>query len=570
MRLRLDFAVAAVILMPFLTVGFDFRTSLIFQAVGIFAIVLASLPRLLTPEGQEMVTGSPRLVRVGILMMSLATIIGVVVGLIQGHDLSHIVGQALSMGLLPMAAVGGLATWPPPVEERWKTGLLVALVLGCWIQLAWGFVMIVLLGEPSRLFLPNSVSVIGPALFGLCFSLICLGDRDRRMRILAWIATGSILAVILGSSLRSLWILTPLTIVAVVVVSKGLRSRQAAIAAVAVVLIGSATAGAVWRINSWVESDFPDGLETSPCSLFPRAGKCVDGNLEYLPTSARRIRFEAPISLSNGEAWRVMVRGQGEGNGAMVVALLFFDDHGREVGRIPVPIRAGEESGVGRAVGTVSPGWTEARLRLSRWQGSTGRWLLEDVEISVLESPTKVRFAAKALAVKERAWGLARVVKTGRADGDATLGFRWHEGLTIVEALSQGSWVDRLFGRGLGATLHLNIDGFDNRGHWVHYDDVNYIHNWYLFLLYKLGIVGTLLVLGAVGGWIAFTIQMSVRTVDVRAKTFLAAAAVVWLVYCVWSLTSPEILDFRMAPLWGWLLSVSVNRARREEIGECL
>ncbi len=103
----------------------------------------------------------------------------------------------------------------------------------------------------------------------------------------------------------------------------------------------------------------------------------------------------------------------------------------------------------------------------------------------------------------------------------------------------------------------MDIDGFDNRGHWIHYDDVNYIHNWYLFLLFKLGIVGSILVLGALVGWIAWIVRSFGRAADSKDRAFLVAAAAAWIVYAVWSLTSPEILDFRMAPLWGWLLAVT-------------
>ena len=170
------------------------------------------------------------------------------------------------------------------------------------------------------------------------------------------------------------------------------------------------------------------------------------------------------------------------------------------------------------------------------------------------------RLAGKALAINERVRGLARALRTGRPDGDTTLGFRWHESLKIVEALVEGSWIDRLFGHGLGATILLDVDGFDNRGHWVHYDDVNYIHNWYLFLLFKLGILGSILVVGSLVGWIVWTVGGVLRADNPGMRAFPAASAAAWIVYAVWSLTSPEILDFRMAPLWGWLLVVCASR----------
>lgn len=564
--LRLDIAVAAVVLMPFVTVGLGFRSSLVVQAVGILAVVMATLPALGTAEGRRRVMEAPRPVILGVSAVALATVGGAAVGLFRGHAPIQLAGQALSMGLLPLAAIGGLAAWKGPVERRWKAGFLSAMTLGCWIQLLWGAAEIFIVGQTSRLFLPNSVSVIGPALMGLCFSLVSVRDSLRWMRRLAWLATVSILLVILGSSLRSLWILTPVTLVGLVVGWRGLRSRETLIALASVALMGAGMAGTVWQLENWVGTEMPDALQRKPCSLFPGAGDCLSGSLNYVPDRARHSRFDVPVDLSDAEAWRVVVRGRGEGEGAMVVALLFFDDSGRQIGRIPVAIRAGEERVDGIAVATAPSNWTEARLRLSRWQGSIGNWRLDAVELAALESSTMARLAGKALAVKERILGLVRVVTTGRADGDVTLGFRWHESAKIVEALDGGSWVDRLVGRGLGATITLDVDGFDNRGNWIHYDEVNYIHNWYLFLLFKLGFVGSALVLGALIGWIVWTFRSIAVVADSEARTFLAAAAAAWVAYAVWSLTSPEILDFRMAPLWGWLLAVSsVVQAGREE-----
>ncbi len=555
--IRLDFAVAAVVLMPFVTVGLDFRLSLIIQAAGILAIVLATLPALATAEGRRMVLAAPRPVVLGILAVAAATVMGTGIGLIRGHDLPQIAGQALSMGLLPMAAAGGLATWRKSQKKQWKAGLLAALSLGCWIQLIWGFVMVVFLGEPTRLFLPNSVSVIGPALLGLCFSLISLNDPDRGFRRFAWFATASILLVIVGSSLRSLWILTPIAGLGVVIAWQGLRSRATVITLIAIAAITGSMIGGVWIIDDWASRDRPDFLNKGPCSLFPTAGTCIDGALEVDFRRRGSIKYDAQISLPKANAYRIKLRGHGQGNGALAVSLLFFDDQGQIIKRIPVPLRAGRDSETRTTFATTPPHWAEARLRLSRMKGTRGRWTLESVECSAVGSTLMVHLAGKAQAFERRVSGLVRAAKTGSANEDSTLGFRLHESMRLVEELKAASWVDRLFGHGLGARVHLDIDGFDNRGHWIHYDDVNYIHNWYLFLLFKLGIVGAILVLGALAGWVVWMIRSAGRAADPGSRALLSAAAISWVVYAVWSLTSPEILNFRMAPLWGWLLVVS-------------
>ncbi len=559
--IRLDVAVAAVVLMPFATVGLDFRLALIVQAAGILAIVLATIPALTTAEGWRRVMAAPRPITLGIAAVAAATVLGTAVGLIRGHSLAQVTGQALSMGLLPLAAIGGLAAWQGSQEKRWRVGLLAALTLGCTIQLLWGLAMIVFVGEPSRMFLPNAVSVIGAALLGLCFSLVSLRDPNRWLRRLAWLATVLILLVILGASLRSLWILTPLTMVGVVIVWRGVRSRETVIALTVVTVLALGMVGGVLLLENWAGKGRPDVLHLTPCSIFPTAGECVDGSLEVIPEKARRSRIETPIDLPDAKAWYVMVRGRAEGEGTLVVTLVFLDSSGHQIAKIPVPILAGEKHNRGFGVGTTPAGCAETRLRLSRSKGTRGQWHFEAIECAPLASVFKVRLASKAFAVRRRIQGLIRAVQTRRPDGDATLGFRWHESHKVVQALAGASWFERLFGKGLGATIQLNIDGFDNRGHWIHYDEVNYIHNWYLFLLFKLGIVGTLLVLGSLIGWIAWTIAAMLRAENPHSRALLTAAAAAWIVYAVWSLTSPEILDFRMAPLWGWLLSVSVLQA---------
>jgi hypothetical protein len=559
--IRLDIAVGAVILMPFVTVGLGFRASLIAQAIGISAVAMATLPALATKVGWRRFLHAPRPVFLGIMAVGAATVLGLGVGLIRGHDAVQIAGQALSMGLLPLAAAGGLATWSDSGQKQWRVGLLAALTLGCWVQLIWGFVMIAILGEPSRLFLPNSVSVIGPALLGLCFSVVSLNDPDRRLRRLAWLAMFSILLVILGSSLRSLWILTPMAVVGLAIVWRGLRSRETMIVILIIAALAMGTIGGVWIVNDWASRDRPDALKRSPCALFPLAGTCVEHGIEVVFDREGRIKFDAPVSLPKAKTWRIMVRGHGEGQGALVVALLFFDEQGQILKRIPVSLRATADEEARMAFGTPPRNWAETRLRLSRLKGTMGQWHLDMVECAALESTLMVHLISKVRSLVRRVQGLVRAAATGRAVEDATLGFRLHESLRIVEEFNNASWVQRLFGHGLGATIHLDIDGFDNRGHWIHYDSVNYIHNWYLFLLFKLGIVGLILVLGALVGWIVWTIRSSSPPPSPDVRAFLVAAAASWIVYAIWSLTSPEILDFRMAPLWGWLLSVCVSRA---------
>jgi len=329
-------------------------------------------------------------------------------------------------------------------------------------------------------------------------------------------------------------------------------------------LVGFLTVAAcVWVIGSevWVARERPDLLKQSPCSLFAEAGDCVDGSIHFETDESHPLRLDVPIGLPDAKAWRVMLRGDGEGRGYIVLALVFIDEQDHVLEKIGVTLAAGERSEPGFTVGKTPEGWKKARLRLSGWKHPVGKWHIDGIELAALDSPMMVRLVKQAKTIGERVRNLVAVLKGGRIDRDASLGFRWYESQKIIEVLGGVSAGEFIFGQGLGATILLDTDGFDNRGHWIHYDRVNYIHNWYLFLLYKLGLTGLMLILGALSAWIVWTFRQIKRSENPSVQTFLIAAATSWMVYAVWSLTSPEILDFRMAPLWGWLLAISVIEA---------
>jgi O-antigen ligase len=137
---------------------------------------------------------------------------------------------------------------------------------------------------------------------------------------------------------------------------------------------------------------------------------------------------------------------------------------------------------------------------------------------------------------------------TGRVDRSVSL--RLAESRSLLARLRTSGWPSRLFGHGLGATF----DAGRGTG-----DSTNYVHNFYLFLLFKLGLVGTVLVLAAFALWCRYLlVALLARRAGTPARVRLAAALAAWLAYLLWSVSSPEILDFRIAPLWGLLLAAAV------------
>ena len=147
--------------------------------------------------------------------------------------------------------------------------------------------------------------------------------------------------------------------------------------------------------------------------------------------------------------------------------------------------------------------------------------------------------------------------------GDPTLWFRFKEAAAVVHAIGAESWARRLVGAGLGATVALDTKGYNNSGQVVQFGETNYLHNYYLFLAYKLGMLGTLLVLAALAAVVVAAVRGGSRFAGgLPERLFLSAVAGSWVAYAFMSLAAPEILDFRMAPLWGLLFAVAARVSR--------
>ena len=154
---------------------------------------------------------------------------------------------------------------------------------------------------------------------------------------------------------------------------------------------------------------------------------------------------------------------------------------------------------------------------------------------------------------------------------DASIAFRLRETRVIASEIRNSAWPVWVLGRGLGATYSIDTLGYDSRGQVQRFANPNYIHNFYLFLPFKLGVVGTVEVLAALGifVWVAAKGARE-RPLGAGDRRFFAAAAASWTTYILWSAAAPEILDFRMAAIWGMLAAATAvarncGDARRAE-----
>jgi hypothetical protein len=128
---------------------------------------------------------------------------------------------------------------------------------------------------------------------------------------------------------------------------------------------------------------------------------------------------------------------------------------------------------------------------------------------------------------------------------------RLAETRAVAAAIRRAPWTRRLLGHGLGATFEAAVPGSGGRQ--------NYLHNFYVFLAFKLGIVGGALVAGALALWMGSLVAWSRRAPAGAARRFLAASTGAWAGLLVLAVSSPEILNFRVAPVLGWLLAASAG-----------
>lgn len=538
-------AAAALVLSPLLTTTLPFQRALIVQAALVLGITLVLLALGGLRRGWRDRVAASRPVLLGVALYAAAALQGTVVALVRGNDLKLAAGQLLAMGLLPLAAVAALGVSTTLSWRAFATGLVGAVAAGTLVQgIVAGPAMIAHFPGP-RLMLPNAVSVSGAAAMALLFALALTRSGLTSARVLAWAAAGLTVALIFASGIRSQWLVLPLGLTCLFAIALGLRtlfSRRIALAwgTALVVVTGTAAVTAWW----WTR---------------PRPN-LASGTLEAITGARDAI---ATVRLPGGA---VRVRGsitcRGSGNVYMT-----FRGTGEET------ITSDRVMSLVVASAAPSEFWIVHRP------------LPAEAALAVrLEDPSNLGCRTTSFAVEAIApWQLAEVVgglaamlhrppdpgsgsTPGVAAGDASIAFRVRETHAVLTAIREASWPWRLVGQGLGATFAFDTVGYDNRGNIVRYERPNYIHNFYLFLLFKLGVLGTLAVVTALAMWV-WTAANGARAqpTGTADRWFFAAAAAAWITYLAWSVAAPEILDFRFAPVWGLLVATTARAVGRPD-----
>lgn len=547
---------AGIVLVPYLTLWVDFRRALHIQAglvlVATLAILGAGLLRRPRPTLRRFHVSPPLL---GVALYALAAIVGCLVGLWRGNSLTQIAGQALSMGLLVLGFLAGRVV----VGSRrdgdssapWAVGLVAGTALASALHLSvWIAGALEGAAEP-RWLLRNAVSVVAPSLPAFLMAVGLAADGARARRWGARIAAALILLYALGSGVRSLWIVLSFGVVAYAVLRQGLHRSLVDRRTAAVALALVAFAGLLWGGSAWLGRERPN--------LLPSADPG-----EVLAASPRAV--SDPMPARAGTAYRAIVCFAAAPRGDGRFGLEWLSEGGETVGRSTrsIPPRAG--AGCRVSTGGAPEGTAAARLVVET-AGAAGEWRLSAVRVHEL-GPAPVSVVAHQLEYSARrilSIPSALLDPERRSEDAITVDFRVRESARLFELHRESSPTEKWLGHGLGATFLLDIHGYDNRGQWTYYGETHYIHDFYLFLLYKLGWVGTVWVGGALALWLLFLVRMARDRRHGAGDPLVAAVAAAFLAGALWSVSSPVFLNFRTAPLWGLLLSGVVPPPGRPE-----
>ena len=549
---------ASIVLAPYATVGLAERAGMYAQAAILLGVCTLGLGiGVVGRRSRHAARAVPRPVLAALILYGGTAAVASAVGVAAGNPFPLVAGQVLSMGLLPLGAAAGFA-----LGGGWR-GLRAGLVGGgataaalhlahwLWSAAHWVFV--------PRLYLSHyAVSVTGISLLALLLALSAWG-RDAASGRLAFVASALMGLYVLGSGTRSLWLATALGLCVYVVtgrVTPAVARRVALPAAVTlgVALLCGGSAVAWWRLdrpNLAPPFSVPENrLEGDAPGRADLGGATGETGWIQEPGEAP-FWLSAPRPVEPG-SFRVRAEIRGEGVGSGGLRFLWLD----RAGRVIVSTRLQAAPGRGwvdvEAAACVPPEVAVVRLMSLASPGAKGRWWLRHPSLQHVSSGPLPALVCRELSFADDRIDAAFDAFSGRPEADASIDERLRESSRLL-ALFAGSRTWRmLLGHGLGARYAMTPAG-DAEGL------TNYVHNFYLFLLFKTGLAGLAAVLAALSLWLFGTWRRIRTSRGLPEESFLRAALAAWAAYLAWSVACPEILDFRVAPLWGLLVAATFS-----------
>ncbi len=561
-------AAVAIVLIPFGTVWLGPRTAMVVQAAAIIAALLAVLAAGLVRQGaRQRLLGAPLLAVAAVAAYAGVAVIGTISGLAHGNSLSFLTGQLVSLGLLPLGAIAAWAVGASGALRRLAIALVAAAVAGSFVHLG-VWIKAALQGSFfPRLYLSNNVAISGVVMLSLALALaLFVTERGRRVAVIG-AAILTMLVAIVGSGTRSLWAVAPVTaglfLLIWLVAGRGQRRRAAVVLVPAVAIM----AGAWYSADAWYNADRPNLI---PGRLFEAPVWRPPPDIDVVPVGDAgqqrlALRWHPPECIGRNVAVTEPFPVPGPGAYALHASMLEQGGSTESLVLVEWLTAAREHCGhvilrayprgawSWREVAEIAPPRTAfARILVGCKQYGDNAWMLDDIRLHRLGPSALHAFFMQVRFLKRRLGALASIAHTGTTDDPSVVG-RIAETREVLGRFAVASPAVKIFGHGLGAQFTPP----DEPG-----VTINYIHNYYAFFLFKTGIVGTVLGLGALGVFVAFTAARARRAVDPGEAALLWAAVAAWIGYLAWSNVCPEILDFRMAPLWGFLVAATASPTR--------
>lgn len=537
-------AAAALVAAPTITRLLGFPDALKAEAAAVTAVVLLSLALGALSGGWRRILAADRSSLGGLALYGAAAVQGGIVALVRGNQMAFVAGQALSMILLPLGALVGLELSRRGEWRPFATGLVIATGAGSIVQLVLTIPVAVVAPAGFRLFVPNAPSMAGMAPLGLFFAAALAWTGRWPARAVGLIVAGATVVLIAWSGIRSQWLAMPFGVAAYAAVAFG-RSRLFARRTLAVAGTGVAvTALALGAATLWWMRVRPSLLPSGAAAAPLQPGTPLTLPLDAAPHGLLRIRGVLTCRGTGRIVLSARQEQMAAGGAPATLATLACSPVASDFSMIVVP----------------APGSSGVALSILDPEGIGGA--VSGIAVEDLQPRPVADLAFHVQALLTRPPDPGGLKGPEAFAGDASIAFRLREMRAIAAELRRSGVALLIFGHGLGATFPINTLGYDSRGQIRQFNQPNYIHNFFFFLPFKLGAVGTAAVLGALAIWVLAAVAGArLHAAGGADRHFFAAAAASWITYTVWSAAAPEILDFRMAAIWG-MVAATVATAK--------
>lgn len=549
-RLPVSLVFAALVCSPYSGLMVSYRHSVLAQFLAICLVLCGAM--VLSEKGVRSAwRAMPASVSLGLALYAGAATWGLVVGLASGNPLRYVLSQGAAMLLLPIGAMAFVGVRGANADS---------LVPGfAWAAIFAATIHVTVALSPSlrshwadgglRFVFVEGATATGAAVL---LVLVLFGASLRRPTLLTSCGLVAALVLLVGLLSRGAWICLGLTvpILSILVVrDRKIRTRLLVIA----ILAGVGVAGLVV-----LGSEQPVGLALvafqKPMSVTP--SKLGQAALRARASEGEKVGSELVRRVAfHGPVLEVEIHGLLSGVCRGAISVQWFDSRGQIVQDSRTPWRA--TAGPAQLRATVLRPKRGVDARVAVWvESGSGSLAIDRAWVSGYRS----LLGAWARGVLQRVRVSALYVG---GEGQApNLAYRVRETKAVWHEWRSSSPIRFLVGQGLGKEFDFRNVGWSASGHRTSLPRASYIHDFYLFLMFKLGLAGAVALAGLLL-LVGYLFRRALaRQSGASHQWFFAAAFSAWIAYLLWSVTSPEIYDFRMAPIWGALVATCVTTER--------